>query len=201
MSRPAALPKTVLVGLARGGGQGEHASRRAGDGQLGLPCGRRTASSSTWPRPSCPRRPRRSICRSRWASWPAAGRSPSERLRRSTPSSASWPSTARTRPAQGRAVDGHGRRRAGRPARACSCPAESAAEAAVVEGIEVIAVASLAQAVGFLRRRDRDRAARLAARRTVPAATRTTTSTSPTSAARRWPSGPSPSPRPAGTIC
>ena len=46
------------------------------------------------------------------------------------------------------------------PARACSCPAASAAEAAVVEGVEVIPVASLAQAVGVSHRRDRDRAAR-----------------------------------------
>ena len=51
---------------------------------------------------------------------------------------------------QGRALDGHGRRRAGRACAACSSPAASAAEAAVVEGVEIIPVASLAQAVGFL---------------------------------------------------
>ena len=61
---------------------------------------------------------------------------------------------------QGCAVDGHGRRRAGRACAGCSCPTDSAAEAAVVEGIEVIPVASLAQAVALPRRRDRDRAAR-----------------------------------------
>ncbi len=80
-------------------------------------------------------------------------------------------------------------------------PTDSAAEAAVVEGIEIIAVSSLAQAVGFFHRRDGHRAHAAAARRVVPTFTRPTTSTSPTCAARRWPSGRSRSPPPAGTIC
>ena len=33
---PASMPKTVLVGTGRDGGQGEHAPGRAGDGQLGI---------------------------------------------------------------------------------------------------------------------------------------------------------------------
>ena len=42
------------------------------------------------------------------------------------------------------------RKREDKNLRGLIVPAESAAEAAVVEGIEVIAVSSLAQAVGFL---------------------------------------------------
>ena len=68
-------------------------------------------------------------------------------------------------------------------------PSLSAAEAAVVEGIEVIPVSSLAQAVGVPHRRDRDRAARPRGSTSCSARSRPTKSTSPTSAARRWPSG------------
>ena len=89
---------------------------------------------------------------------------------------------------QGRLVDGHGRRRAPRACADCWCPAESAAEAAVVEGIDVIAVTSLAQAVGFLTgeisieptpSRLDDLFRELAAMKSI----------SPTCGARRWPSG------------
>ena len=79
-------------------------------------------------------------------------------------------------------------------------PAESAAEAAVVEGIEVIAVQSLAQAVAFL-------AGEIEIEPTPRGWTTcsanwpTTRSISPTSAARRWPSGRSSSRPPADTIC
>ena len=68
-------------------------------------------------------------------------------------------------------------------------PAESAAEAAVVEGIDVIAVTSLAQAVAFLSRRDRASSRRPRGWTTSSANSPPTTSISPTCAARRWPSG------------
>ncbi len=55
-----------------------------------------------------------------------------------------------TRPTKGASVDGHRRRRCKKGSAACSVPTSSAAEAAVVEGIEIIPIASLAQAVGFL---------------------------------------------------
>ena len=54
---------------------------------------------------------------------------------------------------------------------------------------------------GILHRRDRDRAHARAARTNGSPSSPTTTSTSPTSAARRWPSGRSPSPPPESTIC
>ena len=133
---------------ARGGGQGEHASRRAGDRQLGLPAAGEPDRRSTWPRPNCPSRRRRSICRSRWAFWPAAGRS-SRSCSASTPWSANWPWTAR----RGRPrvpCRWPSRRPEQNGLRGLLVPSASAAEAAVVERIEVIAVASLTQAVGFL---------------------------------------------------
>ena len=103
--------------LARGGGQGKHASRRAGAGQLAASCGRTIASSSTSLRPNCPSRPRRSICRSRSACWPAAGRSVSDKFERICRRRRVG---ARRQHAadQGRAVDGHRRRGPARPARA-----------------------------------------------------------------------------------
>ena len=51
---------------------------------------------------------------------------------------------------QRRALDGDGRRRARRACAGMLVPTASAAEAAVVEGVEIIPVASLAQAVAFL---------------------------------------------------
>ena len=149
---------------------------------------RKIESLSIWLRPICPKRPLRSICRSRWAFSPVAGRLAAERLHRLRRRRRVGPRRHDSAD-QGRALDGHGCGRAGRSCAECSCPAASAAEAAVVEGVEVIPVASLAQAVAFLTGRDRDRAAAFAARRTVPHAIRLTTSISPTCAARRWPSG------------
>ena len=114
---PGGLPKTVLVGLARGGGQGEHASRRAGDGQLGLPAA--AGPHRHQPGPGRPAQGGRLVRSADRAGHP--GRQRADRLRAvraATPWSASWPWTARTRPDQGRAVDGHGRGRAGRAARA-----------------------------------------------------------------------------------
>ena len=69
-------------------------------------------------------------------------------------------------------------------------PAESAAEAAVVEGVEVIAVQSLAQAVAFLAGEIEISPPRRGWM-TSSANCRIMRSISPTSAARRWPSGQS----------
>ncbi len=80
-------------------------------------------------------------------------------------------------------------------------PLASAAEAAVVEGIEVIPVASLAQAVGFLTGEIEIEPQPSPPRRTVPRRFPATRSISPTSAARRWPSGRSAWPPRAGTTC
>ena len=55
-----------------------------------------------------------------------------------------------TRPTKGALSMAMAAAAAARACAGCSCPADSAAEAAVVEGVEVIAVASLAQAVAFL---------------------------------------------------
>ncbi len=80
-------------------------------------------------------------------------------------------------------------------------PSSSAAEAAVVEGIEVIPVSSLAQAVGILLRRDRTSNRRRRGSTNGFASSPSTTSISPTCAGRRWPSAQSRSPRPADIIC
>ena len=125
------LPKTVLVGLARGGGQGEHASRRTGAGQLGLSAAARSGGHQSGPgRTAQAGRLVRSADHAGHA-----GRQRADHVARSStsmPSSANWPSTAP-----------RGRPRAPcrwpsppRPSRACagwSCPRASAAEAAVVE--------------------------------------------------------------------
>jgi magnesium chelatase family protein len=79
-------------------------------------------------------------------------------------------------------------------------PSASAAEAAVVEQLDIIAVSSLSQAVAFF-------TGQIDIEPTPPPSTngfapiRNTTSTLPTSAVRRWPNGPSRSPPPAITIC
>jgi hypothetical protein len=75
---------------------------------------------------------------------------------------------------------------------------ESAAEAAVVENIEVIPVASLAQAIGFLPARWKSNRPRRGWRN-CSTRSRPTTKTLSTSAARRWPSGRSRSPPPGRT--
>ena len=69
-------------------------------------------------------------------------------------------------------------------------PSANAAEAAVVEDIDVIAVDSLSQTIALSHRRARYRADTLAARTNCFKSSRTTKKTSPTSAARRWPSAP-----------
>ena len=198
---PCGLPKQVLVGLARSGGQGEHASRRTGDGQLGLSAPAKPHRRQPGPgRSAQAGRFVRSADRAGHAGRQRAGRV--GKAGRAMPSSASWPWTApRGRPRG--AVDGHGRRAPARSKnlRGLIVPTESAAEAAVVEGIEVIAVTSLAQAVGFLDRRDRNRADAARGWTNCSASFPPTTSISPTSAARKWPSGRSSSPPPADTIC
>ena len=78
-------------------------------------------------------------------------------------------------------------------------PAENAQEAAVVDGLDVIAVGSLAEAVGFYTEQlDIPPTTFQWEPARTPSAT--TGSTMPTSKARNRPSGPSPSPRPAPTI-
>ena len=118
---------------------------------------------------------------------------------KSTRSWASWRSTAPRAPPKA-----HCRwrwlPRSKRALRGIVVPAASAAEAAVVEEIEVIAVSSLAQAVAFF-------AGEIEIDPTPPRLDewfqpicRLRTSILPTFAARKWPSGPSRSPQPAGTI-
>ena len=68
-------------------------------------------------------------------------------------------------------------------------PTESAAEAAVVEGIERHRRRQPRPGRRLSRRRTRDRADALPAGRPLPRAVQPTTSISPTCAARRWPSG------------
>ena len=79
-------------------------------------------------------------------------------------------------------------------------PAANAQEAAVVEGLDVIAVGSLAEAVGFYTEQLDIPPTRFQWE-TARATSATTDSIMPTSKARRWPSGPSPSPPPARIIC
>ena len=167
-------------------------SRRARTGWSGrsstrASSGRKTAWSSTWPRPTCPRTPPRSICPSPWASWPAADRSP--------------PSGSAEYAVVGElALDG-----TTRPTSGALSMAMAAAEQ---QGLRGLLVPSRQRGRGgrgrgrrdhprrqpgpgrgLSHRRNRDRAAALAARRAVPHASRPTRSISPTSAARRWPSG------------
>ena len=182
----------------RGGRQREHRTASSGRWSTAAISGPSTASSSICRRPTCPKRPRRSICRSRSGCW----RQRAARLRRALPRmrpSANWRSTARVRPTKGILSMAMAARQQGK--RGLIVPAENAQEGAVVEGLEIIAVGSLAEAVGFYTEQLDIRAdpLRMGA---GPAHLRPTTgSTTPTSKARRWPSGPSPSPRPASIIC
>ncbi len=163
---PSGLPKQVLVGLPGGGGQGKHASRRAGDGQLGLPTPAEPHRDQPGPgRPAQGGRLVRSADRPGHAHRQRAGRF--RAARRSTPSSASWPSTAaRGRPRgalsmamaaaedkslRGLIVPGRKRGRGGRRRRHRSHPRRQPRPGRRLS-----------------RRRDRDRADPLAAGRPVP---------------------------------
>ena len=198
MSRPPACPRPSWSACPR------RRSRRARIASSGrwstrASSGRRTASSSTWPRPTCPRTPPRSICRSPWACWSAAGRSRPELLAEYA-IVGELALDGSTRPTKGALSMAMAAAEA-RACAGCSCPAESAAEAAVVEGIEVIAVPASPRPSAFLTGEIEIEPDALAAGRPVPRACQPTTSISPTSAARRWPSGRSSSPPPAATIC
>ena len=89
---------------------------------------------------------------------------------------------------QGRAVDGHGRRRAGGPARPARAHRQRG-RGGRGRRRRGHPRGQPGPGRGLSDRRDRDRAAALAARRAVPHAVAATKSISPTSAARRWPSG------------
>ena len=143
---PAGLPKTAAGRTARGGRQGEHAPGRAGDGQLGL-------SAPAKPRGDQPG-PGRSAEKGgllRPAHRPGhPGRQRADRLRRLAKYAvvgelALDGSTRPTKGALSMAIA-----TAQQSMRGLLVPLASAAEAAVVEKIEVIPVDSLAKAVGFL---------------------------------------------------
>ena len=99
-----------------------------------------------------------------------------------------------------RAVDGHAAAAKQRACGAGRAHAPARPRRPSSKGIEVIAVSQPGAGRGVFHRRDRDRSHAAAAGRMVRRVLGTTTSTSPTSAARRWPSGRSRSPPPAATI-
>ena len=198
---PTALcPKPYSSGCPR------RPSRRARIGSSGrwstrASCGRRIAWSSIWLRPSCRSRPPRSICRSRWASWPAAGSWTrlGDRFRQYAVVG-ELALDGSTRPTHGALSMAMAAAR--RPGlRGLLVPSESAAEAAVVEGIEAIRRLQPGAGRGVSHRPDRYRAHAAAARRMVqrPGALRRRLCRR--AAARRWPSGRSRSRPPVRIIC
>ena len=186
---------------ARGRRQREHASRRAGAGQLRLHAPAKSRGDQPGPgRAAQASRVVRSADHA-WAFWPAAGRSnlaPNDCARYAVVGELALDGA--TRPTRGAlSIAMAAARENG--LRGMLVPAESAAEAAVVEGIEVIAdfepdagrgVSSPGRSISSPRRRGST---------SCSTRSRTTTSTSPTCAGRRWPSARSPSPPPVRTIC
>ncbi len=158
--------------------------------------GRRIASSSTSPRPNCPNRRRRSICRSRWASWPAAGNCRSELFEQyAVVGELALDGT--TRPVEGRPVDGHGRRRAAQAARPGRAQPKARPKRPSSRRSKSSPSSSLRRPWLLRRRSSRSSPRRRGWTNCFDEARRIRRSISPTSAARRWPSGRSPSPRPA----
>ena len=108
--------------------------------------------------------------------------------RATSPSSASWPSPAR--PGRSRASSRWPSQAAAEGRDGLLVPAANAAEAAVVEGLAVYPVGSLAEAVGFLSGQLDIEPRGGRPRRGLPRSTRTWRKTSSTSRARTTPSGP-----------